>query len=439
MHSLASLFITAFVALFALTAHDLWRRDLLFGGAYAMLFLYGVFALIGYQHLPQLSESIGLYFGEEVLLPAAAFCVLSLGAFYLCSRILLASAIARIRLPIMSTQSHRRMAVLLITLLIGFIVVFAVRYWDVLNYGNASDPAFLESIGRRYTLFNVALKMIPAVSVVLYGVWATNLIQRLGRRRFHTIPFLCLCVAVLLIVTTKIGNRADVIALVIGCSVAELSVRRSGLHIQRTRAQRRSVPLAISAAVLAVVWIQLNRLEDRPLLESVISQDYFPPAHMLFGAMSVGYCDLGETFRSNAANALMFIKYPYLQEQIHAALGGSYTTRSASHALYLFAEGFVALEWFGWLHNGLIPVAGLTLWRSLSRTNYAAYNAITLGVVATQLANLARGQSSYFIKDIYLSFLPALFLLWLITGLRPSLGSFMHSGAMHKARSRLST
>ena len=438
MDSWTNLSIAAFVALFALTAHDLWRRDLLFGAAYAMLFLYGVFALIGYEHLPQLSESIGLYFGEQVLLPAATFCILSLGAFYMCSRILLSSALPRIQLQMVSTKPHTRTAYLLVAVLVGSIVAFAAHYWDVLDYGNASDSAFLEAMGVRYALFSVALKMIPAMSAALYGVWATNLARQPPRRRFLVMPCLCVCVAVLLIVTSKIGNRTDVVALLIGCSVAEWYVHRSGLHVQRTRLQRRVVPLAVIAGVLAVVWIQWNRTRgtSRPLLESLIAQDYFPPAHMLFGAMSVDYCDPREVLLTNASNSLMFIKYPYLQEQIYSALGGSYTTRSASHALYLFAEGFVALGWLGWIYNGLIPAAGLTLWRTLSRTKHAAYNAIALGVVATQIANLARGQSSYFIKDMYLSFLPALFLVWLITGLRPSLGPFLHAGPMIKRPSR---
>jgi hypothetical protein len=438
MDSWTNLSIAAFVGLFALTAHDLWRRDLLFGAAYGMLFLYGVFALIGYQYLPHLSESIGLYFGEGVLLPAAAFCILSLGSFYLCSRILLSSALARIQLRMVVTKPHARTAFLFVLLIIGSVVTFAALYWNVLDYGNASDPDFLAAMGVRYGLFIVALKTIPAVSAALYGVWATNLAQQPQRHRLFIMPCLCVCITVLLIVTSKIGNRTDVIALLIGCAVAELSVRRSRLHVQRTRAQRRVVPLAVIAGVLAVVWIQWNRAggASGSLLESVIAQDYFPPAHMLFGAMSADYCDPGEVLRTNASNALMFIKYPYLQERIQSALGGSYTTRSASHALYLFAEGFVALGWFGWIYNGLIPVAGLTLWRTLSRTRHPAYNAIVLGVVATQIANLARGQSSYFVKDMYLSFLPALVLVWLVTGRRPSLGSSLHASPMIERPSR---
>ena len=206
--------------------------------------------------------------------------------------------------------------------------------------------------------------------------------------------------------------------------IAEVATARNNLRAVQSKILRYSFKITAILAIIFLVVVSAVRSEEfdfQGLLSTIIKQDYFPPPHMLFAAMSTDFVHPELVIQTNLCNSLMFIKYPYLQTLIYSGVvGGEYATRSASHALYFFAEGYVALGWVGWLYNGIVPVVFLGFWRILASTNNKNYNVIITALLATQIVNAARGQSSYFIKDLYIYFLPAIFMLWLLTGLRPS-------------------
>ena len=80
------------------------------------------------------------------------------------------------------------------------------------------------------------------------------------------------------------------------------------------------------------------------------------------------------------------------------------------------------MGWLGFLYNGLVVFAGMMLWRLMANSNCKYYNLFMIALVSTQIVNITRGQSSYFVKDIYMFFIPAMALFFLATGLRPRLG-----------------
>jgi len=73
----------------------------------------------------------------------------------------------------------------------------------------------------------------------------------------------------------------------------------------------------------------------------------------------------------------------------------------------------------GFLYNAVMLYTGLYIWNYIASSDNKAYNCIVLAILCSQFANIARGQSSYFIKDIYMIFIPLLVLVYWSSGLRP--------------------
>ena len=143
---------------------------MLFGGAYAFLFIYGFFGLIGYEHFPNLSESIGLYFGNAVLVPSCIFIILSLLSFYSFFIILWTPILARARCGLVLTSSHTMSAFIILAIVVGWEFWYLIQNWAVLDYGNSSDKEFQDSAGIWHIIFIQAFKITFVFTLVLYAI-----------------------------------------------------------------------------------------------------------------------------------------------------------------------------------------------------------------------------------------------------------------------------
>ena len=76
--------IAIFSVIFLFTWQYIWRRDVLFGTLYFFLFVYAVFAEIGYAYFPELSISIKAYFEPEIFYAVNIFVTLSFITLFLC-------------------------------------------------------------------------------------------------------------------------------------------------------------------------------------------------------------------------------------------------------------------------------------------------------------------------------------------------------------------
>jgi hypothetical protein len=155
------------------------------------------------------------------------------------------------------------------------------------------------------------------------------------------------------------------------------------------------------------------------VIEGLILKDYYSPAHILLGAMSLDYVDTWEVLKSNACNGLILFNYPYLQTTVADLFNPGVSSRSASYAFYIFSEGFLAMGWLGWIYNAVVVCGGFFSWRILACSDYRPYRLFVYALLGTQIVNLVRGQSSYFLKTGYMFLLPSFVLFFLLTGIRP--------------------
>lgn len=422
-----ALAIALFTVVFAVTARYIWNRDLLFGGVYVFLYVYTVFTQIGYAYYPALSVLIGAYFGPEVFLSVSVFVTLSFLALFVCF-VLFHRRVAR-RPSYEIAASRRPPAGLFYIAVVGHVIgllQYFVRNYDLLTYDNASNEDFQSQMGIGFLSFGVAFKMSVFIILILYFLLRVRTSDRNRARRGVLFVLLLLEAALFMVVTAKLGNRTDPFALTCAVVVLELAHERQRARITvRKRGVWKwvKVGMAVAGILYALTIVESTRGagdgQTQFDLERLLLKDYYAPAHILIAAMALKYVNAWEVFVSNTANALVMLKHPYLQATVADLFNPGISSRSASYAFYIFSEGFIAAGWLGCVYNGVVVFAGVTLWRRLANSNSPYYNLFMSCLVATQMANIARSQSSYFIKDIYMLFAPAMFLFYLATGLRP--------------------
>lgn len=420
--------IAVFSTIFLATGSYIWKRDVLFGGVYFFLFIYTVFAQIGYAYFPELSILIKAYFGPEIFYDVNLFVSLSFIAYFLCFYFMHRFVIRNPAYEIVHVKP--RLSILFYIAVaahfFGLALYFAANY-DLISYVNASDEAFQDQMGAMYTLFGICFKLSVVVNLVLYFLFRVRLKTAPKINRHVVLGLLILEMGLFLAISVKIGSRTDPLALTIAIVVLELLLgRECGRIYGINRWKWAKIILLVAVVLYGLIAVEKARNpdsdEDGPLAEVILFKDYYAPSHILIAAMALDYVRPWEVIVSNAANALILLKQPFLQTTVADLFNPGVSTRSGSYAFYLFSEGYIAMGWFGFLYNGIVVFAGVALWRRLTNSNNSYYNIFMTSLVATQMANIARSQSAYFLKDIYMVFIPAMLLLFVATGMRPWLG-----------------
>jgi hypothetical protein len=406
---------------FLATWIHLCRKDIFFAGAFLWIFIYTIFTQYGYWYLPDLSMALRLYFGTEVFMEYSIFVTASLIAIYCFSLMALRRFLRGPLYTVKKTEiPGGRFPYYFVTFChLGLLSILFVKNYGRLEYSNSSDEFFLSSMGLEFVLFLVLFKLQVVTNAVLYAV----LRGQSSAERLRSAPLwvlLAVSVALFAAIAIKVGSRTDPLALLLAVTAIELQI---GVH-SRTLV-RRFVFLGVLGFIglSALTYIANRRSEDQSYdwRASVIANDYYIPSHMLIAAIAFNYVDPVEVIRSNSGNALFKLNQPYLQASVTDHFSPGLSTRSASYAFYVLTEGYVfAGRYGGVLYNGIVLVLWLSVWRYLASSQSLLFNLAVLGMLSSQFANIARGQTSYFFKDLYLIFLPGFVCLILLTGLVPS-------------------
>lgn len=413
----------------------IWRRDVYFAIFFSMLVLYSVVAQWGYFLVPELSEVIlRMYFGEAAIAPAAFFTSLSLLALFASYRFVYKPLTRKQTFRLKKARDQSGIFLILYAAsLIAFLLVYLPLRAE-LNYGNASDEDFLESAGLLYRIFWQFYKFSVFGLLVAYALARQRIFRDSARQR-ALLLMLAIHGAIFIAATITVGSRTDPLALVLGIVGFEVYSRK--LATQSTRGiafAKRRLPIGKILIGCALALYLLTLLESyrsggsttrddvsaSAVAQAALLKDYYTPFHVLVGAMEQNYVAPLTAISSNLANSLMFLGVDYLQYFVVEQWAPGSVSRSSSPALFAFTEGFVTLGWLGFSYNGVVWAAGIALWRKLSRTNNDHFNALAFCITLALAATMARSQSSYFIKDIYLWFLPALLLYALAAGLTPA-------------------
>jgi hypothetical protein len=409
------------VVVFLATWIHLCIRDFFFGGAYLWIFIYTIFTQVGYHYRPDLSADMGLYFGAEVFPEYVAFVTASFVALYL--GLLFAIKFFR-RKPVFRVQpidipGGRFLLYCVLSVYLGLLAFLFWFNYGSLDYSYASDEVFLSGVGAQFYLFIVLFKLLAVTNGVLYAV----LRDRVQRERSHpavTVIFLVFGVTLLGIVSVRIGSRTDPLAFLLVVVMTELQIGLRRGRLLRTLLIILALGLTGGTALTYILRVRGGGNRAGDWQAAIIANDYFVPSHMLIAAIAFDFHDPVKVMKSNAGNTLMKMNQPYLQAVVTDQFNAGLATRSSSFAFFVFTEGYMfGGRYWGVLYNGFVIALGLALWRAFAASDNYFFNMVVIAMISSQLANVARSQTSYFLKDIYLLILPGLVVLILAAGLAP--------------------
>ena len=391
-----------------------FNKDRIFGTFYFFLFVYGFFPIAGYYYFPELSQIISAYFGSDIWYESVVFVLLSLFS------VLLFFSFAWKKLfllwPFWFKISYRNKtffsyaALAVICLAITFQVAYLSFQVNTLSYIVVSDDDLVKS-NILLSIFLVLFKLSVGSNYILYNLLRT------GAAVFsrYIIYFIALfSFPTFLYTAFVLGNRTDILALCLGVFVYEMYRIRIGPIIAL-----KSLLLILATFFLLSFVESTRNATSGPsldLLPSLIAKDYYPPAHMLFAAVSYSFIDPFMVLSSNVANSLVLLKFPLLQSTITDLFAPGVATRSTGYAFYVLTEGYLVSGLLGFFYNAFIITVFLSLWRRLASTSNALVTNFLLGLMGCMLVNLVRGQTSYFIKYLYTFVLPILFLYLPLVG-----------------------
>jgi hypothetical protein len=207
-----------------------------------------------------------------------------------------------------------------------------------------------------------------AVIVILWAKWRGGV----PPRRWSGV-WLLIALALHVTVSFSIGSRIDMFSLSCGLVVYECH------PIAATLRRRRSSIAVIAFLAIPVLYglLVLQRaraygevtgeaLMDNVLsptglvAKDIIAQDYYWPSHLLFVAQQDNLIMPGEVVKSNLANSLAFMNYPYLTETLGYHATGS-SSRLTGFAFQLFIEGWLFASWLGIFYNAIVFNVGAQL------------------------------------------------------------------------------
>lgn len=398
------LYIIFFCIYFSLTLYFVWRRDVFYGGYYIFLFIYVIFFIFSYLYYPAFSEEIGGFFGYDFFLEFYLFIFLSFLSF-LFFLLLLDRLVVGYNFRIVVGTSLRRSSFSFSV----FVLLYASAYSYFLftSYDGLSYDTFSSG---RFFYFGVFFKYLTVILYLSYFLF------RVSRSRFlgflFVLVFLLWGVGVL-----KIGSRTDVLSFLLGYAFLNIMIYRLGVEVKFPYLKYSVVALFSLASLIVIELYRGAGISSLEIERMILVKDYFAPSHVLMASIYYDLVDPIHVIKSNLFNFLFGLGYPYLQtEPGNMMLDGS-SSRSTGYAMYVFSEGYMFSGFLGFLYNGFVVSLFLIFTRRIFKFRSLYMECFWVGLISMQIANLVRGQTMYFMKDIYTIYLPILILLILVNAI----------------------
>lgn len=404
------------------------RGDDLHAMAFFTLFVYTIFAQIGYAYFPILSIKAGAYFGAALFYKYWAFMFFSF---------VFSFAIYQKTIPLNYSkhiygikQSDRKYGYFLF-LFISFILYAILSLYfrknrALFGWGGGNPMGSL--------WFVLGFRIFTICTFFFYVLFR----QKTNRSTVLSWSFLLFLMFVIFYLRVAIatGTRSNILYFFIAIMFYELTPLISSIKLQK---KKLLIFLITGVFLINLLMILLYlrthqsnitfstfvnfksnviKTPEKPLYEKILLQDYYPPSHTLFVSMHFHIVDLKETIKSNFANSFVKFNYPLLSQTIVSKIDSRHIERGAGWAYHFFVEGYNAIGWFGVLYNALFWNLGMAFWCALARSNNKEHNRAMLSILVLLIVNAMRGQTCYFVQSFWLLLLPSLGLLLLATNSR---------------------
>lgn len=386
--------------------------------AFFFLYIYTIFSQIGYVYFPELSILSGAYYGQILYYKYWVFMFFSFMFTFLFYRFINRSnSMIDSYIVKKSNRNYGEYIFFLIVILlyISLSIYFEI-YRSLFSYGGGN------TMGGPW--FGVFFWIYTVITLILYTLFRDES-NRIKKRILSFVLFL-LCFIFFLKVTVASGTRSAILYFFICLAAYELSPLLKTLKFKKRkffllafasilvfsfltslRALREQGEI-VSFSAFAEYESSDSRYANQDMATTILMQDYYLPSHTLFVSMEYGIIDPIEVIKSNIANSLVLLDYPFLTTTILDQGLGKDNERGVGWAYHFFVEGYNAMGMYGIFYNALFWNLGMALWIALTKSNNRRINQVMLAIIALVLATAMRGQFSAFIKFYWLVLLPGL-------------------------------
>jgi len=359
------------------------RQNDLHAFAFFVLYIYTIFAQIGYAYFPELSIFIGAYFGPKLFYEYWLFIFLSFFFSYVIYLKVNIIRTNRFFLKVKVSKSKSRQIIFFFITIVLFICLFL--------FFNLNRSQFAwgggNSMGSQW--FGLVFGLFSICVFYLYVLFR----NKSNKKNTRKLSFFLFLIFVTFIITVSIaaGARSNILYFFLTLFFYEVTPL-----INTIRVNKKLLLISLVSGILLINGLMIisnvresgitgltfstllkenksnENSSNKLLSENLILQDYYAPSHLLFISMQDNIVDPFETFKSNFANTLIFLKYPYLSQTI-SKINGNIYERGEGWGYYLFVEGYNALGWFGIFYNAIILNLGLGFWCLLIKFFYLFY------------------------------------------------------------------
>lgn len=391
--------------------------------AFFALYIYTIFAQIGYAYFPELSDLVGAYFGPNLFYKYWTFMFFSFVFTFLLYRIMNTKNDKTDVYVVKSTRRNYGEYFFYLFSIFLYIALnlYFIRYRNLFGYLTGGG----NSLGGPW--FGIGYWIFTICTFILYTLVRDNS-NKFKKRLFSFLLFI-LFILFYLRVAVAAGTRSDILYFFVAIAFYELSP-----IIKTLKYQKRKILVLIASGFIVInllVILRDIRLQDEnigfssftefdsseskfveeDLSAAILLQDYYLPSHTLFVSMQYGIIDPVEVIKSNTANSLVLLDYPFLTTTIMERGFGTKEDRGVGWGYHYFVEGYNAFGMFGIFYNALFWNLGMILWIRLTQSNDRRYNKGMLAILVLVITLTMKSQTSAFIQFYWLILLPGLALM----------------------------
>lgn len=373
----------------------IWGKNRLFGLFCMVLYLYLLPTEITYRFFHQFSED---YWGKDVWYEFYGFVSLSLLTLFLFFR--LNKEKFRVYNVVYKKKSNTKWIGWSIIIIYSVVTSYylytniaLISYHSLVENGN--EGFGLDSI----TVTDTLVKSIPAFVILP--------LLSLNNKTILTKVFILYNIIIFFTYAFITGNRSDMLSFFVAITLLWIYGRKLRL--------KQIIYLGTFAILFLHIAGQMSDLRGiesgSSLAETLLKQDYMAPAYNILGVQAKQIVTPMTVISSNIHKIFPSMGGEWLYMVIGPKIFSFDVSASASAGFHSFTEGYLFVGFCGFLYNGIVMGALITLWYRFMRTNDDNFNRFMFALMGCLFfAIISRGQYVHYIRNIYMNFLPVSFI-----------------------------
>jgi hypothetical protein len=245
---------------------------------------------------------------------------------------------------------------------------------------------------------------------------------------------LLITLSTFLITSIKAGQRIEMLGTLTGIAIFFLFYQKE-MQKQQSKKRKRHL-IFISITIIVIIGFfqavrsnreEISNINDVPLAltktetytrildpQDVIFQDWFAPSLSLATSIEKNIIIPKTVIESNIRVLIPFIDHKTLGESISRIIAPK---SNQGFGYYILTEGYNLMGFLGFIYSAIVFTFGIFLLEKFfSNTENIIFNSYMAGIIGVASLDIIRGgQIIIFFKILYLYFLPAIILFWLLS------------------------